>query len=181
MELVAVVVPGEASRAVVVHLKDGDRVVAAEAVAGVRASVARVSGAAADSNSKVDLAKAVTEMVVVTTRVETGVAKEEIHGTRTASREDGPIRMPDGAKVVVALAMNLVTTTNRATVPVRCELEVATKTSDRHHTVWSRTTVTKVVSAQAAVVMVVPVETVGTRRFAEYKLAERGWDTRSIV
>lgn len=175
-------VPGEASLAVVVHPKDGDRVVAAEAVAGDRASVVRMSGEPVDSSSKVDSTKAVTEMEVVTTRVETGVAREEIHGIKTVvSREVGAPRVAAGAKVVEALAMNLATITNRDTVPVRCVLVAVTRISDRHHTVWSRTTVTKVVSAQAAEVTVMPVETVGTRRVTRYKLAERGWDTRSIV
>lgn len=181
MEVVAVV-PGEASLAVVVHPRDGDRAVAAEAVAGDRASVVRVSGEAVASSSKVDLTR-VTEMAEVTSRVETGVAREEIHGIRTvASREAGAARVAAGEpKAVVDSAMNLATTTSRDTVPVRCALVAATRVSDRRHTVWSRTTVTKVGSAQAAAVMAVPVETVGTRRVAEYKLAERGWDTRSIV
>lgn len=168
-------VPGVASLAVVVHLKDGDRAVAAEAVAGVRANAVRMNGEVAASSSRVPLTRAVTEMEVVTTRVETGVAREEIHGIRTVpSREVGAARAAAGAKAVVASAMNLATTTSRDTVPVRCVLVEATKISDRHHTVWSRTTVTKVDSAAAAAVTVMPVETVGTRQVTKYKLAERG-------
>lgn len=105
-----------------------------------------------------------------------------IHGTRTvASRAVGAARVAAGAKVAVALAMNLATTTNRDTVPVRCVLVEATRISDRHHTVWSRTTVTKVVSAQPVAVTVMPVETGGTRRVTKYKLAEREAGTHALL
>lgn len=179
---VAEVVRGEASLAVVVHPKDGARAVAAEVVAGDRASAVRVNGEAAASSSKVDSTRVVTAMAVVTSRVETGVAREETHGTRTvASRAAGATRVAAGARAAVALATISATTTSRDTVPVRCALVAATRISDRHHTVWSRTTVTKEDLAQAAAATVMPVETVGTRRVTEYKLAERGWDARSIV
>lgn len=130
------VAPGVASSAVEVRLKDGDKAVAAELVAGDKANVvARMNGAVADISSRVDSITAVTVMVAVTIKEETGADKEETRGTKAvASREAGAIRAAVGAKVAVALEMSLAITTNRDTVPVQCA-RVDTRINGRHHTV----------------------------------------------
>lgn len=140
------VAPGVANRAVVVRPKDGDRAVAEELVVGDKANVvARMSGAVADSSSRVDSITVAMEMVVATARVETGADRVETRGTKAvASREAGVSRAVAGDREAAISVTILATITSRDTVPAQCAQE-DTRTSGRHHTVI------KVGSEEAAV------------------------------
>lgn len=181
MEEVAAVVPGVASNAAEARPRVvGDRVAVVDRVAGDRTSaVVRASGAVVDSSSRVALTTAAMETVAATTRVETGAAREETHGTRVPSRVAGEAKAAAGAREVAILATISETTTSKDIVPVRCA-PVATRTSDRRHTVWSRMMVTKVASVEAVAATMLEA-TDGTRRFPGFNLTERGWDARAIV